>query len=1069
MSKPVVKSKWTVLAVIPLLVASVAWPAHAAKKQPAKKQPVAQPKPKRVGELLKNIETKAREVKFNKQKISLPGFSKFESAKPVNLQSVKPPSSSTLYYEEGTDEAELEKVTDQLITQAFKLSQQFKNSKRRGELWLRLAELYVEKSRLIEYRLQTEYDEALRKQQSGESKVKPRLNLAASQEYNKKAIQLYEYFLRDFPKDPKVDQALFFLGYNHFELGDVTKGKDYYERLTKQFPESPYVDESNFALGEYHFDNERWKEALGYYNKVAANKRARLFSFALYKSAWCNYKVGQVKQALAMLERVIRAGRVAKGSKDDTAGGVSRIRLATEAMKDLVVFYAEVGNAKGARNYFDKVAGEKNSFNLVEKLAYYYADTGNRDSAKYLFEEMIELRPNAPKAYDYQYQVVSMYGASGNNQTFKEELYQWISTYGPDSAWYEANKKNQELVAKASQLIETTLRNYILQQHQTAQNSRAAYSQKLARSGYELYFTTFKESSKLDEMHFFYAELLFDMQDFERAAYHYNWVSENASKSKYYERATLNAVLALEKKLPSSDEIRKIVGKSTEPVEFDKVLKSFERASANYMNAFPKGDNTVPIKYKLGSLYYYFNQFDKALVIFDEIITKHPKTQYAEFAANLTLDIYNLKKDYVGLEKAGLKILSVPELAASGVGAQVKGILQQASFKKAQDLEVKKDYLESAKAYESFGKGNSGTDLGFKAYYNAGVNYERAGDLFKALGMYAIILASKGGKNDGLKKNASKFAAILYEKTGQYARAADAFEAYAQKNQKDKEAVNFFYNAAVIRDGMNYYTAALNNYQKYYDLTRNKDRNEVLFLMAKVWERRGNVRRALEYYNQYYKTNPGNAALLVDAVFAIAKLNKRLGRRKDTEEFYNKTISIQRRVSKPDNPIGASNAAEAKFHLVYKTYEELRALRIPANPAAQQKAVQMKLAVLERLKNELAAVIKYDDAYQIVASLALIGQAYQHMAAAIYAVPLPKGLDAEGLKQYKAGIDGVARPFQEEAVKSYQLAIEKGRQLEGYNEWLKVAHKELSVLSADQFPDAGEKVMQTKVPDWMGI
>src|SRR5690606_23988879 len=105
---------------------------------------------------------------------------------------------------------------------------------------------------------------------------------------------------------------------------------------------SPYVDESNFALGEFHFEKEQWKEALQYYLRVAKNPRARLYSFSLYKAAWCYYKSGSVKNALASLERVIRAGRAAQG-KTDGSSGVSRIRLATEAMKDLVIFYAEVG------------------------------------------------------------------------------------------------------------------------------------------------------------------------------------------------------------------------------------------------------------------------------------------------------------------------------------------------------------------------------------------------------------------------------------------------------------------------------------------------------------------------------------------------------------------------------------------------------------------------------------------------------------------------------------------------------------------------------------------------------
>lgn len=1023
---------------------------------------------KTVGQLLKNIETKGKETKINKEKSNLPQFSSFQTKTP-NLQVVKPPVSSKLYYEEGTNEGELEKVTDQLINQAYRLTRQFKNSKKRGELWLRLAELYVEKSRLIEFRIQTEHDENLRKFQVKQLKKRPKLDLTASQDYNRRAIELYEWFLRDFPKDQKVDQALFFLGYNYFELGNEIKGKGYYERLTKEFPESPYVDESNFALGEFNFENERWNEGLTYYRKVAANKRSRLYSFALYKMAWCQYKVGSLKEGLRSLEMVIRVGRIAKGQKDDSAGGVSRIRLATEAMKDLVVFYAEVGTPENARAYFDRVVGERNSFNLTEKLAYYYADTGQRDGAKHLFEELITLKPNSPKAYDYQYQIVSIYAASGNNQVFKEELYQWISNYGPESSWATANAGDKALTEKAALLIETTLRNYILQQHQTAQNSRAQYSQKLAKTGYELYFSTFKESPKLDEMHFFFAELLYDMNEYERASFHYSWVGEYAPKSKYYDRSLLNAVLAQEKVLPSVEAIRKQVGDATTPVEFDKTLLAFEKAAIRYMDVVPNGENVPPIKYRLGSLYYYFNQFEKALRYFDEIITKYPNTPYAEFAANLTLDVYNLRKDYDGLEKAGQKILSIPELARSTVGSQVKDILQRSSFKRAQNLEGNKDFVKSAEAYEEFAKKNAGSELAHTAYYNAGVNYERAGHFLKALGMYAVVLGSDDAKVMGLKRNVSKFAAALYEKTGQYARAAEAFENYARQNEKDKEAVNFYFNAAVIRDGLNQYQSALASYQKYLELSRNKDRNEVLFLMAKIWERRGNVKSAVQFYQKYYDSNPGSPAGLLEATFVIGKYYENINSWKTAVQWYQRTVAIQRKLSTTDNPVGASWAAEAKFRLVYRLFDDLRAIRIPANPAQQGQAVQLKLGALNRLKEELAKVIKYDDGFQVVASLALIGQAYQHMAASLYSAPLPKGLDAESMAKYRAGVDQIAKPFQMEAIKSYQMAIERGRQLEGYNQWMKVAYRELSILSPNEYYDSGERAILTKVTDLMGF
>src|SRR5262249_902901 len=128
---------------------------------------------KTVGDLLKRIEKNTKQVNLQKQGTALPTFKKvqIEPVKRVDLYQVKPPSRSRLYYEEGTNEAELEKITDQGIKQLYKLTNQFKTSKRRGELWLRLAELYVEKSRLIEYRLQQQYDEKLHAYQDKKTAV----------------------------------------------------------------------------------------------------------------------------------------------------------------------------------------------------------------------------------------------------------------------------------------------------------------------------------------------------------------------------------------------------------------------------------------------------------------------------------------------------------------------------------------------------------------------------------------------------------------------------------------------------------------------------------------------------------------------------------------------------------------------------------------------------------------------------------------------------------------------------------------------------------------------------------
>ena len=121
---------------------------------------VASAKPKQtVGELLKKVKEDSRGGKIQQMQkgdTSLPETQfNFQQREAVNLTSVKPPKSTELLkYEAGNDQAEYEKTLDQQIQELFKLTKKFEKSNSRGELWLRLAELYVEKSTLVDTRKQ---------------------------------------------------------------------------------------------------------------------------------------------------------------------------------------------------------------------------------------------------------------------------------------------------------------------------------------------------------------------------------------------------------------------------------------------------------------------------------------------------------------------------------------------------------------------------------------------------------------------------------------------------------------------------------------------------------------------------------------------------------------------------------------------------------------------------------------------------------------------------------------------------------------------------------------------------
>ena len=162
---------------------------------------------------VKDLINKISKQKVRKKRTALP---ETLSERPKRIQKSQlraaAPTKRTgaLFRAKNQDEAELGRLLDAEIKQLFTLMRRYQRSKNRGEIWLRLAERYMEKSKLVEFTLQEKFDERLQKWRDSKSKRKaPRLSLKSAYDFKRKAISLYSLFIENFPKDSKVDQALF--------------------------------------------------------------------------------------------------------------------------------------------------------------------------------------------------------------------------------------------------------------------------------------------------------------------------------------------------------------------------------------------------------------------------------------------------------------------------------------------------------------------------------------------------------------------------------------------------------------------------------------------------------------------------------------------------------------------------------------------------------------------------------------------------------------------------------------------------------------------------------------------
>lgn len=1028
------------------------------KKAPVKSQPAV----RTVGDLLNEAQKKNEKRTTEVLPKANLGFS--NNASKVNLDAVKPTRTSVLVQQDGSARAQYERVLDEQIRQLYAITQKAKNSPNRGELWLRLAELYVEKATAIESRKQDDYDKRLKAFQDGKTKVRPKLNLNDAKAQNRKSIQLYEWFARDFPKDSKMPQALFFLGFNYYELGDAKKGTEYYNELIKKYPRSEFVGDAQFAMGEHFFESDQWDAAYKAYTPILKNKRHRMYSFALYKSAWCLYRTGKAERGMSYLEHIVRSSRQNQGKSN-----AHTARLENEAVRDMVVFYMEAGKPENAPGYFRSLVGKEKADTYLERLAYGYSDKGNKDASREIFKYLIRNYPNSPKAFEYQYQIVQNYFYIKDNQKFKAELYTWIKTYEKGSVWGQANAKDKELLEKSYKLRETTLRNYVLQQHQTAQNSRGQFSQSQALEAYGLYIKEFSDSEQAGDMRFYYGELLYDMGKFEAASAQYKWVIDNAPKSKFFDKAAQNLMIAAQKSIPSDGDIQKKIGSSTDPIQFDPNIQKFVQVANWYVSKFPNTEKAVEVKFRVARLHYQHNQFSQAEKEFKFVVEKYPKTQYAEFSANLLLDMYNLKKDYAGLEKIGAELLKVPEIANSKTGGDIRGIMEQASFKRAQDLEGQKNFAGAAQAFENFALANKGSKLSITAHFNAAVNYERANNANKAIENYLIVANSKSPEATPHKPKIPRLLAKLYQDSNQFEQSARYYIQAARENPKDPLAANFIFNAAVLFEALGNTKEAISSYTEFTKMNKKMSDNlEAVFSMAQIHRKNGQISQAIFKYMEYVESGGRSQEKVIESAYWVTVLSRKVNAITRSKEWKQKTISIQRRFAPGLKGVGAKYAAEFKLEDANVTFNEFKAIKFPQNPARQKEAADRKLALMSRLSKELADVIKYDSAEEIVSSIAILGEANNNMAQTILNAPLPSGLNAEETKQYKEGVAKFAEPFEQKARESFKAAVDRGFELETYNQSFRNAYAYMKNVDPKAYYDGGEIGSETRIINWMG-
>ena len=569
-------------------------------------------------------------------------------------------------------------------------------------------------------------------------------------------------------------------------------------------------------------------------------------------------------------------------------------------------------------------------------------------------------------------------------------------------------------------------------------------------------------------MHFYYGELLYDLKKFAEASNEYAIIGDQNLKTQFAERASQNLLLALEKSLPTDEELQKKVGNSTQPVALDSYSERFIKAANQNLDKYSKSANAGDIRFRVGRLYYLTNNFNPAEKYFRDVVALHPRTKIAEYSANLLLDIYNLRNDYAGLEQIGAELLANPDLANTKTGADIRSVLEKSSFKKAQNLEIEKKYLESAQQFQQFYTQSPKAELAGVASFNAAVNFERAGRDKEAIQNYNRVLNSNDKLSEKFKSKSKRLVAKLYQDTGQFDQAARVYANLLKTEPKDPLAANYQFNLALMHELSGQNEAAVREYKRYSEVNRNNEENAaIVFKIAQIRREAKKLNEASREYKNYVDLPSAKADRKVEAMYYVYEIEKQLKRRTDPATVEVKMASLMAKIPADKRGVTNSYLAKVKLDGAKKVYEKLTGIRIPNNPAKQKAAVDSKLEVVNTLNQRLAQIIKLDSPEEIVSSITLLGDANNHMAEAFQNVALPSNLSEDNKKLYQQEVQKIIAPFISKSEESYKLAVTRAGELQVYNQDYTHAFAQLNKKFPDQYYGNGEFTSDSKKIDWM--
>jgi tetratricopeptide (TPR) repeat protein len=801
------------------------------------------------------------EAKYKKKEIEVTSGQQTELTKPKEpVKEKKEQTGPTLTVDAfvGQQRDKINKITDKQIKYMLDLIRNSsEDDQQKPDYFFRLGELLAEKQRnytMDARALDQKIFDAQQAKNSGLAASLRQKQQKSEKDAENTALQAVKSYVSasKYPKYNRMDEVLFRLAYLLQMIKKEDQAREFFHRLIKDYPQSKYVPNAYLSFAEFYFQKGEMENAGKFYEKVEQFPGSSVFGFALYKKGWVEINLGNFKNALEIFVKVIQLCQNGKIPKNQ-AGPLQK-----EAKKDVVKAYARTPGASPdkAWDFFQRVGGDY-APKMLESLAELYWEQGMFPESSKIYRKIITLNEASPRLCEWQNKILRNTLSAGNKKDQVQELKRLGNVY---EAMVKKTDVKKDVMNECKNSFHDTAKELALIWHKEAQRTKNADTYQLAGMVYKEFLSHFGQEKDTPEITFYYGEILWQMQAWKEAAETYTKVVQLDPKGKYVKESAYAAVLAWKNALnidDHGDEVDKDKSKEKDlkPRTIPEYQKKMIEAFDTYIKYVPDAPELTKIKYRKARVFYDYNHFDEAIVLFADIVDHHVNDELAIYSANLLLDCLNILKRYKDLLATVEKYLGNPVLMKDQeFRKQMVSLKTDSLVAEAKQYEKEKNYKECALSFLAAADTIPDHKDHAQRLYNAGLCFQNARLIGQAI--KAREQLAHDHPKDILAQRALFQIAAGYHQLAYYSEAAKRYEEFAKQFPGEKQAFTALGNAYAFRIGLGEFDKAvddMNSYVKYYGDKKPADAANVVFQMSEVYEKQNKNDELAKHLDAYLK------------------------------------------------------------------------------------------------------------------------------------------------------------------------------------------------------------------------